>query len=417
MAMLITNARALTLADGPRPRRDASLADLAIIPRADIFVDAGRISAVGPVGSLSKLAAKAHDLQTLNANGRVLMPAFIDCHTHACYAGDRLDEWQMKLGGKTYLDILNAGGGIMSTVRAVRAASEHELTDALLRRIEIFIAHGTTTIEVKSGYGLSTSDELKMLRAISVAATQSRATIVPTALLGHALDPALTPDDFVARTIHETLPAVHAEFPGIVIDAYCEKGSWSLHQCMQLFDRARELGHPVRVHADQFNSLGLIPPLVGTAGVLSIDHLEASTDADLQLLAGSPTFAVGLPVAGLHLSTRSGGSYANLRRVVDLGGSVAIATNHNPGSAPTYSMPIAIAAAVRFCGLSPAEAIAAATVNPATLLGLSDRGTIAEGQRADLVMLRHTNERELAYELGGNSVDAVVCGGKVVSRT
>lgn len=429
MPLLITNARTLTLASGPRPRRGSSLADLAILPAADILIENDRITAVDASSTCSLARSLAPpSLQPLDANGRVLLPAFVDCHTHACYVGERLDEWQMKLAGKSYLDILSAGGGIMSTVRSVRAASQQQLNDALLRRIAIFLAHGTTTIEVKSGYGLSTVDELKMLRAIVDASKHTPATIIPTALLGHALDPALAPDDFVARTISETLPAVHAEFPGIAIDAYCEKGAWSLDQTLRLFDRARELGHPIRVHADQFNSLGTIPALVaprprrerGSGGgfssssILSIDHLEATTDADLQTLAASNAFAVALPIAGLHLSSRTGGQYANLRRLADFGGAIAIATNHNPGSAPTYSMPLAIAAAVRFCGLTPAEAIIAATVNPATLLGLQDRGTIAPGQRADLVLLRHTDERELAFELGGNPVDAVICGGKLM---
>ncbi len=413
MPLLITNARALTLSQGPCPRRVSSLADLAILPAADILIENDRITRVEPSSPSSLPRALAPSLQTLDAAGRVLLPAFVDCHTHACYVGERLDEWQMKLAGKSYLDILNAGGGIMSTVRAVRAATPQQLTDSLLRRIAIFLAHGTTTIEVKSGYGLSTEDELKMLRAIAAASKHTPATIIPTALLGHALDPALAPDDFVHRTIHETLPAIHAEFPNIAIDAYCETGAWSLKQSLKLFDRARDLGHPIRVHADQFNSLGMIPEGV-RLGALSIDHLEATTDADLQRLAAANTFAVALPVAGLHLSTRTGGQYTNLRRLADLGGAIAIATNHNPGSAPTYSMPLTIAAAVRFCGLTPNEALAAATVNPATLLGLHDRGTIAPGQRADLVLLRHTDERELAYELGGNPIDAVVCAGHLL---
>jgi imidazolonepropionase len=428
MPLLITNARTLTLATGSRPRRGPALADLSILPAADVLIENDRISVVessSPRSLARSLAPPA--LKPLDAAGRLLLPAFIDAHTHACYVGERLDEWQMKLAGKAYLDILNAGGGIMSTVRRVRAASQQQLTDALLRRIRIFLAHGTTTIEVKSGYGLSTTDELKMLRAIVAAGQQTPATIIPTALLGHALDPALAPDDFVARTINETLPAVHAEYPTIAIDAYCEKGAWSLEQTLKLYDRARSLGHPIRVHADQFNSLGIIPALCvpppphdGSSDrgarppILSIDHLEAATDADLQLLAASDTFAVALPVAGLHLSTAAGGAYANLRRLADLGGVITIATNHNPGSAPTYSMPLALAAAVRFCGLSPAEAIVAATVNPATLLGLHDRGVIAPGQRADLVLLRHTDERELAYELGGNPVEAVICGGQLL---
>ncbi len=417
MSVLVCNARVLTLAKGSRPRRalndqtaDSSsdlsnaggLGDLSIMPRGDVLIEGSIITAVAPQISTFKPADT-----TIDAAGRVLMPGFVDAHTHACWAGDRTDEWQRLLRGEPYLDILKSGGGIMSTVRSVRAASERELTQLLVERLGVMLRHGTTTVEVKSGYGLSTEHELKMLRAIRAAASSWAGTVVATALLGHAIDKDVP--GFVEQTISETLPAVSREFPGITIDAYCEKTAWSLRDTVRLFEAARAAGHPVRVHADQFNSLGMVGEAV-RLGALSVDHLEASSVEDLDLLAESGTFGVILPVCGLHTD----GRYAKAREFIDGGGLLAVASNCNPGSAPSVSMPLAIALATRFCGLYASEAIAATTVNPATLLGLNDRGTIAPGQRADLVLLRHHDERMLAYELGGNPVDVTICGGNVV---
>jgi imidazolonepropionase len=404
LSLVIRNARVLTLA-GPRPRRGAALKDLAIYTRADVVIDKGRIESVG-----AGTAARGQG-QEIDAAGRVLMPAFIDCHTHACWAGTRLDEWQMKLKGTPYLDILKAGGGIMSTVRAVRKASGEELVRLLQSRLAAMIHAGSATIEVKSGYGLSTADELKMLRAIDTARKlqiqAGGADIILTALLGHAIDPD-TPN-FIDRTLSETLPGVSKAFPGIAIDVFCETGSWSLADTVRLLEKARTLKHPIRVHADQFNSLGMIPEAI-RLGATSVDHLEASTDADLDKLAASSTFGVILPCCGFHVD----GRYARARRFIDAGGLLALATNYNPGSAPSPSMPFAIALAVRHCGLAIPEAIAAATVNPACLLGLSDRGQVAPGQRADLLLLNHTDERMLAFEVGGDPVDALIIGGKSV---
>jgi imidazolonepropionase len=313
----------------------------------------------------------------------------------------------MQRRGVSYLDILAKGGGIRSTVNAVRAATEDELAGFTLRRLEAMLRQGTTTAEVKSGYGLSTDAELKMLRAIRKAGRDWPGSVIPTALLGHAHEG--DPEVFAARTIEETLPAVSRDFPGIAVDAFCEKGAWSLEACEWLFEFAAARGHPIRVHADQFNSLGMIPCAVNL-GARSVDHLEASTLEQLIILSKSMTYGVVLPCTGFHTD----GRYAKSREFVDLGGALALATNYNPGSAPTSSMPFAIALAVRKCGLTPQEAIVACTVNAAALLGLTDRGTIELGKRADLILLSLEDERMLAFELGGNPVDFVICAGRVV---
>ena len=404
----------------------------AAIPRADVFVDNGRITAItpsppgrgwpdGPGEGIaqddpctpSPASRTRHPLPEgegvteIDAGDRVLMPAFVDAHSHALWAGDRLDEWELKQRGASYLDILRAGGGILSTVRAVRAASQEELAENLRQRLAIMLREGTTTVEVKTGYGLTTADELKMLHAITAAAASFPGTVVPTALLGHALDP--QQPHFVKSVIEETLPAVHEEFPGIAIDAYCEQGAWSVQDCRRLFERAIGLGHPVRLHADQFNALGGVD-LAIELGAISVDHLEATPADSLQRLALSQTFGVMLPASGFHVDSR----YANGRAFLDAGGKLVLASNCNPGSAPTSSMPFVIALAVRKLGLTAAEAITATTSAAAALFGLDDRGRIAPGMRADLILLRHRDERQLGYELGGNPIDAVICGGRLL---
>ena len=400
MSLLIRNARILTLGQGTLARRGKDLRDLGVIPAGEVLVADGKIAAVG-----AKVEAPA-DAEIIDAQGRVVMPGFVDCHTHACWAGDRLDEWELKLRGVPYLEILKKGGGIHATVKAVREATQKQLAASLRDRLGSMLREGTTTVEVKSGYGLNTEAEMKMLRAIRRAAAEWPGTVVATALLGHAFEGDL--EDYVRMVVKDMLPEVAKEFPDIAVDAFCETGAWTVEACVRLFEKARK-HHPIRVHADQFNSLGMIPEAV-RMHARSVDHLEASTKKDLILLAQSPTCGVILPCTGLHTDQR----FTRSRLFIEQGGALALATNCNPGTSPSHSMPFAIALAVRFCGLTPAEAIIAATANAATVLGLNDRGNIAPGQRADLILLHHKDERALAYELGGNPVDLVIVGGKVV---
>ena len=411
MTLLIRNARVLTLAltspsNQPalsRPRRGKELSELGIIPQGDVLIVDGKISAVAP-----KVEAPT-GAEVIEAQGRILMPAFVDCHTHICWAGDRLTEWEQRLKGVPHAEILRLGGGIQSTVRAVREATKKQLAAHLKTRLDALLRDGTTTVEIKSGYGLQAEEELKMLRAIVRAGNEWPGTIVPTALLGHAFEGDL--DEYARMVVKEMLPTVSREFPDIAVDAYCEQGAWSLEACVKFFEKASK-HHPLRVHADQFTSLGMVPEAI-RLGARSVDHLEASTKADLLLLAKSRTLGVILPCTGFHTD----GRYARAGFFADAGGALALATNCNPGTSPTHSMPFAIALAVRFCGLSPAEAIVAATVNGAAVLGLSDRGTIEPGQRADLILLRHKDERQLAYELGGNPVEQVICSGSLLRQT
>lgn len=411
MSLLIRHARVLTLAQpkigtsvfpGARPRRGLAMRDLAVIPRGDVLMAEGKITAVGPDLPLPP------DTEVIEADGRVLMPGFVDCHTHACWAGDRLDEWEQQLSGVAPAEIAKRGGGIQATIRAVREGTRKQLGSALRTRLDLMLRQGSTTVEVKSGYGLTIEAELKMLHAIQRAAQEWPGTIVPTALLGHAIEGS----DAAAHTrlvVREMLPAVWHEFPGITIDACCEETGWTVEACLRLFDRAKKHGLPIRVHADQTTSLGMVAEAI-RLHARSVDHLENATKPDLLALAASDTIAVITPAT----SFQTGGRYARGGAFVDSGGLLALATDCNPATAPTFSMPFAIAVAVRCCGLTPAEAIIASTINAAAVLGFTDRGTIEPGQRADLILLRHRDERLLAHELGGNPVDLVVSGGRRV---
>lgn len=445
-SVLIHNARILTLAEGAVPRRGAEARNLSVIERGYIWAN-GEILRYGE-GTPPPEAFRPDDIEwswtepldtrlhtVIDAHGRVVMPAFVDAHTHACWAGDRLDEWDMKRAGASYLDILNAGGGIMSTVRAVRAASEEQLRDLLYQRAWAMLAAGTCWAEVKSGYGLTAEHEAKMLRAIMdvMHAMSPSMVLTPTALLGHAIDPDV--DGFVDQTIQETLPLLggnhsplkkHLRRPSdFDVDAYCEEGSWSVTDCERLFSASRSEFEGFRVHADQFNSLGMTP-LAVEMGARSVDHLEASTEEDLKILAESDTFGVMLPACGFHLDDR----YANGRLFMDMGGALVIASNFNPGSAPCYSMPFVISLAVRKLGLTIEEAITACTINAADLL-MPDESDTAErypnhagflkqiggGNGSYFIMLRHTDERMLAYEFGGDPVQLVVSDGRILKWT
>ncbi len=399
-SLLISNARILTLVSGDLPRCGPEMQEIGALDHHCVLIEDGRIARVAP-------SIHAPTAEHIDANGRVVMPAFVDCHTHACWAGDRLDEWERKQRGATYLEILKSGGGIMSTVGAVRQASVEELTKSLLERLDTMLREGTTACEIKSGYGLTTHDELKMLDAIHRARESWPGQISPTACIGHAKDPDIP--YFVDVVINETLPAVHEKYPGITIDAYTEDGAWSVDETCRLFEKAKDLGHPLRIHADQFNSLGMLDRAI-EFGALSVDHLEATPADALARLASSNTMGVMLPCSGFHVD----GRYADGRKFLDAGGALAIATNANPGSAPCFSMPMSIALAVRNLGVTAAEAIAASTSNGAHLLGFNNLGAIEPGKRADLVILRHCDERQLGYEFGGRHVDSVICNGQIV---
>jgi imidazolonepropionase len=417
MPLLIRRARVLTLAPASspaadtaaataaltRPRRGAALRELGVLPRGDVLVEGDKIAAVGPELPVPPGA------EVLDAEERVLLPGFVDCHTHACHVGDVLGDWERELAGASAAEIETAAGGLPAAVRAVRAATRKQIAAGLRVRLDTLLRAGTTTAEVKSGLGLNSDAERKLLGGIQRAASEWPGAVVPTACLGHAVEGDVAA--FTRLIVREVLPEVWHEFPGLAIDARCAADAWPVEACVRLLDRARKHGLPIRVSADQHASTGMVPEALALHA-RSIDHLEHASKADLQALAASETFGVMLPAASFHTGNR----YARAGAFVDSGGLLALASDFGPATAPSASMPFVIALAVRHCGLTVAEAITATTVNAAAALGLADRGVIAPGLRADLVLLRHTDERQLAHEFGDNPVERVVCAGRLLPR-
>ena len=399
---VIERARLLTLAPHSdclsAPRRGAHASEVGPIEWGYVEVDAGgRVASLG-AGDWRGDAARVR----IDAHGRVVLPGWVDCHTHACFAGSRLDEWERKQHGATYLEILASGGGIMSTVRAVRAASRDELAHTLADRLRGMAALGAVAVEVKTGYGLDLETELRMIDAIYAAAARAGVRVRPTFLGGHAIDP--DAPQLADEMIDHGLEELARRHPGMCVDAFCEVGSWSLDQCVRYFERAGQLGLPIRVHADQFHELGMTQEAI-RLGALSVDHLEATSPDTLMALAESATMGVALPATAFSLGTPP----MNARAFIDAGGAFALASNFNPGSAPSPSLAFSISLAVRFLGLSIHEAITAATWNAACLLGIADEaGCIAVGRHAWLQMIPHTDERALGVEFAGAPPDLVL---------
>lgn len=405
MPLLIHDARVLTMPMGREPARGAAMRELGVVDRGWVLIgDDGLVDRVGtgtpPVASIR-----------IDARGRVLMPALIDAHTHACWTGDRWSEWARKRAGEPYLSILNSGGGIMSSVRSVRGSTREDLARTTALRLQRMARVGTGTCEVKSGYGLSTEAELRMLGAIDDAAAACVAQIgtVATCLAGHAIDPGCP--DFVARTLRETLPAIAAARPGTTMDLYIEQGAWMGDDAVRFVATSLALGCPVRAHVDQFTRSGLLADLIGM-GVRSVDHLEASSASDLATVAHSGAFAVALPATGFALDMR----FMDARRLLDEGGTLVIASNANPGSAPGLGLPFAMQLAARFMGLTSAEILRASITNAAHLLGVSGTvGSIEPGQRADLMLLHDTNEDALVHGLPSGAPGLVLHAGRAVN--
>jgi imidazolonepropionase len=405
-SIAIENARIVSCVPpaGGGALRGGAMGALRVIERGHVIVENGRIAAVGAGPAVTRAVSARID-----ARGRVLMPAAVDCHTHACWAGERWGEWEQKRAGASYLEILKAGGGILSTVSAVRAASRDALASQLAERLAEMRAVGTGAVEVKTGYGLDAETELKMLEAILAVRAVWPAPVVATLLLGHALDrenPAQVTD------MCALLERVAQRVPNAAVDAYCEEGAWNVAMCRTLFAKARDLGLPVRIHADQFNAIGALE-LALEFGARSVDHLEASTASGMAALAASASIGVALPVCGFALD----GRFADGRKLIDQGGALAIASNWNPGSAPSPSVQFAAALAAKHMRLTAAEAICAVTYNAACVLGLEgSTGSIGVGLRADLQLLAHRDERAYAHEVAGPGPDLTILGGDLSVR-
>ena len=396
---------------GPaRARRGRELADLEVLQDVAVLIEGERITAVGPYKDVQRATGDVQrDVAVVEVAG-VLFPGFVDCHTHAVFGAPRLDDHERRALGEDYKTVAARGGGILQSVRDVRALGQSELVALLRARVRALLAHGSTTIEVKSGYGLDPANELKQLRAIRETATLERAALVPTFLGAHDVPPEFRDRraDYVRLVCEEMIPAVARERLAAAVDVFCEPGVFDLAETRTILTAARQHGLEVKLHADELEGSGGAE-LAAALGARSADHLAAISDAGIRALATSDTVAVLLPATMMFLGKRT---QAPARRLVEAGAAIALATDFNPGSSPTVGLPLVMALGVSQLGLRYAEVVSAVTVNAAAALGLAtDRGQIAPGFRADLVSWGVSDWREVAYWMGEQLVTAVWTGG------
>jgi len=398
--LLLTGGRLATLCNGA--------GDYGVIEDGSLAIADGKIVAVGTSQSLAGMSAvRAEPL-----DGRWLTPGLIDCHTHVVFAGNRAGEFEERLAGASYEAIAAAGGGILSTVRATRDAGEEGLVAASRPRLAALLREGVTTIEIKSGYGLETATEMRMLSAARALGSEFGITVRTSFLGAHALpaDAAGGRRGYLRRVIDDMLPAIHAAGLADAVDAYCEGIAFSASELAPLFDRARDLGLPVRLHADQLSACGGAA-LAARYRALSADHLEYSSDDDIAALAQAGSTAVLLPGAFLTLRERQAPPVDALRRH---GVPLAIASDCNPGTSPHCSLRAAMHLATALFRLTPAECLAAVTRNAARALGLADRGTLEVGKRADLLVWDIEHPAELSYWLGLHQPRARYVAGRLL---
>jgi imidazolonepropionase len=384
-----------------------------LIERAAIAIHHGRIAWIGRVDMLPEAPnALAHSVESLD--GALVTPGLVDCHTHLVFAGDRAHEFDLRLNGASYEDIARAGGGIVSSVSATRAASEDQLYEQSLPRALALRADGVTTLEIKSGYGLTLESERRMLRVARRLGRELGIT-VRTSFLGlHALPPEYKDnrDDYVTLVCDDILPTLAAEKLVDAVDAFCETIGFSHAETRRLFDRAKALGLPVKLHAEQLSDLDGAA-LVAEYGGLSADHLEHLSESGVAAMAAAGTVAVLLPGAFYALRETKYPPIDSLRRH---GVAIAVATDCNPGTSPLLSLRLAAGMACTLFRLTPEEALRGVTVNAARALGFSDRGTLAVRQRADLVVWKAKQPAELCYWIGGDLVQKVWLGGEPVAK-
>jgi len=393
-------AQVATPAGTTAPLRGRALGEVAVIENAYVLCEDGRISAVG---SMRELTSPLRDVEELDGRGLCAIPGLVDCHTHACFAGDRVDEFALRAAGASYEELHAAGGGILSTVRATRAAGEDGLRAAVERHRGWMVRAGTTTFEAKSGYGLDRDTELASLRAIRAADG------VPTWLGAHAVAPEHdSADEYLDFLLTEVLE--EAAQVAEAADVFLERGAFDAAQARRYLEACRDAGLALRLHGDQFTEMGAIP-LAIELGARSVDHLEATSPEGVRLLAASNVVGVLLPASALFL----GHPMPPARGLIDAGAAVALATDFNPGSAFCESLPLVCSLACTQLGMSPAEALAACTVNAAHVLARADRkGRLASGYDADVVLLDAPDWRYFSYHLAGDVVGAVVQGGQLV---
>lgn len=388
------------------PRSKEAMSDLGLIEDGSLWMENGLIQAVGTTKEIEELYAdRLHEAEVFDASGHLVTPGLVDPHTHVVYGGSRASEFEMRLEGATYMDIMNAGGGIHATTRMTREASEEELMEQTIRRLDSFLAHGVTTVEGKSGYGMNLETELKQLRVMKKLQEKHPIDLVPTFMGAHAVPKEFKgrEDDFVDHLINEMLPIVAKEKLAEFNDVFCEKGVFTPEQSERILEAGKNYGLIPKIHADEIESYGGAE-LAAKIGAISAEHLLKASEEGIQDMAKSGTIACLLPATALYLREEAAAG----RRMIDEGVAVAISTDCNPGSSPTTSMPLVMNLACISMRLTPAEALTAATYNAACAINRQEKvGSLEVGKQADVVLWNVENYQELQYLFGVNHVKSV----------
>ena len=404
-------AEIVTLEGGEAPDPEDEHGELGIYTDAAVAIEDGEVARVGPTGPVTREFPPENAAHAVDATGKTVIPGFVDPHTHALFAGDRSDEFQAKLRGKTYQEILAEGGGILRTVRATREASDEQLLANLLDHLDVMLAHGTTTVEVKSGYGLDAETELRMLDVIDRADDRHPVDVVPTFMGAHAVPEGRDADEYVEEVVDEQIPEVESQDVAQFVDVFCEEGVFSVEQSRRVLQAGKAAGMTPKVHAEELARIGGTK-LAAEVGAASADHLLHSTEDDVEALVENDVVPVLLPGTAFGL----GADYADARTFLEAGADVAIATDFNPNC---YSQSRGFAASLSCVemGMTPAEALVAATSNAASALDLpDDHGTLREGAPGDMAVVDAPTYVHVPYNFGVNTVDAVLKDGEVVHR-
>ena len=406
---LLHASQLVTLAGPKRPRVSKELSELGIIRDGGLLIRNGKIDIVGPNDEIEK---KAGGAEIVDLGGRVVLPGFVDAHTHLVFAGNRLDDFERRARGESYEQIAKARGGIWSTVEKTRAASEADLFAQAKKHAEWFLKCGTTTVEAKSGYGLTLDDELKILRVIQRLNQETSLEVVPTFLGAHAVPRGTSPDEYVDLVINEMLPRVAKEKLAEFCDVFCERGYFDIEQSRKILTAAKKLGLKLRGHVDQLTNSGETK-LMAELGATTADHLEKTDEQGIAALKSANVQPVLLPGSVYALGSTW---YPRAREMIGAGLAVVLATDFNPGSSPTPSMPMVLSLACTQMKMSPAEAISAATINAAYSLNRGDRiGSLEPGKLANFAVFDCNDYRELAYWFGFPQTHAAYVRGKQIS--
>lgn len=442
-------AQLLTCASGGKAKKGAAMRDLGIVRDGAIAVCGGKICGVGKSADVLR---EFESENVFDAKNKVVAPAFVECHTHIIFAGNRLDEFELKIKGADYLEILESGGGILSTVKETRAASLENLVEDARRRLDKMLDFGIGTCEIKTGYGLDTETELKMLSAIFELGKTHAIDLIPTFLPAHAVPPEYkeNSDEYVELICKEMLPRASILFgfnkididklrskktenrSGVsfniypmseslwfpvfqnnpfFVDVFCEKNAFNLAQSRRILEAAKIFGFKLKAHVDEFTNLGGAQMAI-ELGATSVDHLDKISDEEIKLLANSQTIGVITPAVNFNFGSTE---FADARKLIDAGCAVAVSTDYNPGSAPCPSLPLALAIACRYQKLLPSEAFSAATINAAFAVASGEKiGSLEAGKQADIVIFDCRDFREVVYEFGANPVEIVFKNGKRV---